>query len=277
MTTNHEIGTSPDPVGHFDEAAEHYAGKYYRDTERTFMTVRQVRVLELVDSLDLPPGASVLDAGCGPGYLLEALAGRRFRLHGMDGAVGMLRSARTRLEAAGPEFPVDFQQGDIEHLPYATSTFDLVCSTGVIEYLAEDQRVVSELVRVLKPGGFLILPVTNQLSPINWLDGPVEALKRRAWFRRPFNAIWRRMGQRPVLPRNFPVRLHRPGRFRSTLAAHGLELLDDVYFYFLPWPRPLDQLIPGPTHALGKRLERFGRSWIGPLAEGYLTLSRKRT
>lgn len=276
MSTSEEIGTSSDPVGHFDEAADHYAGKYYQDSERTFMTVRQHRVLELVDSIGLPQAADVLDAGCGPGYLLAELAARRFRLHGMDGAAGMLRNAEARLAALAPDPPVSFRQGDIEHLPYDDESFDLVCSTGVIEYLATDERVLREFFRVLKPGGYLILPVTNVWSPVVWLDTPVEFLKRQGWFRRPFNSVWQRLGQRPILPRNFHVRLHRPAKFRAALRGAGFDLLDDVFFYFLPWPRPLDQLFPGPSHAIGKRMERLGRSPIGLVAEGYLTLSRKQ-
>jgi ubiquinone/menaquinone biosynthesis C-methylase UbiE len=275
MSAEDEFGASPDPVGHFDEVADHYAGKYYQDTARTFMTVRQLRVLELVDSLNLPAASDVLDAGCGPGYLLEALVGRGFRLSGMDGASGMLRNARARLEAARPEFPVSFEQGDIEDLPYGDASFDLVCSTGVIEYLSGDERVLREFFRVLRPGGHLILPVTNVWSPIVWLDGPVECLKRKSWFRRPFNAIWQRLGQRPILPRNFRVRLHRPGQFRASIREAGFSLVDDVYFYFLPWPRPMDQLFPGPSHSIGRRLEPLGRSPLGAIAEGYLTLSKK--
>ncbi len=270
-----EIGTAPDPVDHFDEAADHYAGKYYQDSERTFMTVRQVRVLELVESLGLPEGSMVLDAGCGPGYLLAALSRFGFKLHGMDGAVGMLRNARALTAETSPDRPVLFEQGDIEHLPYQDESFDLVCSTGVIEYLATDARVLSEFYRVLRPGGYLVLPVTNVLSPVVWLDGPVEYLKRQAWFRRPYNAVWQRLGQRPILPRNFKVRLHRPGGFRKSLREAGFELVDDLFFYFLPWPRPLDQFFPGPTHGLGRRMEGWARSPLGPMGEGYLTLTRK--
>jgi len=275
MSTHDEIGVSPNPVEHFDEAADHYQGKYYQDSARTFMIVRQARVLELIDSLSLPTGSTVLDAGCGPGYLLAELAGRGFRVHGMDGATGMLRNARARLDALSPAFPWDLRQGDIEALPYEDQSFDLVCSTGVIEYLSGDERVLSEFSRVLRPGGRLVLPVTNAWSPVVWLDGPVEFLKRQNWFRRPYNALWERLGQRPILPRNFTVRLHRPARFKRALAAAGFALIDDLYFYFLPWPRPLDQFFPGPSHAIGRRMESLGRSPLGLLAEGYLTLSRK--
>ena len=57
----------------FDSNVEDYEAKHYRGQVHSFMTVRQRRVLELVDALGLPEGTPALDAGCGPGYLLEAL------------------------------------------------------------------------------------------------------------------------------------------------------------------------------------------------------------
>ena len=270
-----DIQPSEDAVAHFSDTADHYASKHYDDAVRSFMTVRQVRVLELIDGLDLPDGAEALDAGCGPGYLVEQLASRGFKVSALDGAEGMLRKARARLEATECPFAVDFRQGDIERLPYEDERFDLVLSTGVIEYLATDERALGEMHRVLRPGGHLVLPVTNRWATTLWLDGGVELLKRQRWFRTPVNALLGRLGRPPVLPRHFDVRRHRPARFRSALEKAGFRILDDVYFYFLPWPRPLDQLLPGASAAIGSRMERLGRSRLGLVAEGYLTLSVK--
>jgi ubiquinone/menaquinone biosynthesis C-methylase UbiE len=268
-------GTSPDPVGHFDETAAHYAATQYDDAIRSFMTVRQARVLEFVDALDLPPGADVLDAGCGPGYLVEQFAVRGFRVAGMDGAEGMLRIARARIETAPPPIDVTFKQGDIESLPYEAESFDLVCSTGVIEYLSDDVTVLADMYRVLRPGGHLVLPVTNAWSPVNWLDAPVEVLKRQRWFRRSFNRTMEGLGRRPIVPRHFVVRKHRPGRFRDALSAAGFRVVDQVYFYFLPWPRPIDKLLPRASATIGDRMERLGRSPMGVIAEGFLALAVK--
>lgn len=259
----------------FDENVGDYEAKHYGAQVRSFMTVRQTRILELVDSLGLPRGAKVLDAGCGPGYLLEALARRGFQVYGLDAAQGMVRSTRARLTAANPEYLFTLEVGNIENLPFGNETFDLVCSAGVIEYLREDRTVLGELFRLLRSGGALILPVTNFWSPVNYLDFFVEFLKRQRWFRRPFNALWQRLGHRPVLPRHFRVRRHRPAKLRQSLTEAGFVLRDEVYFYFLPWPRPLDRLFPKATATAERSLAPYGRSWIGPFAEGYLTLSFK--
>jgi ubiquinone/menaquinone biosynthesis C-methylase UbiE len=260
----------------FDANVADYEAKHYGHAARTFMTVRQRRVLELVDRLQLAPGTPVLDAGCGPGYLLEALAARGLQVSGMDGSAGMLQSAEARLAAAQPRFPFTLRQGDIEKLPFDDAQFELVLSTGVIEYLKGDAIVLREMFRVLKPGGHLILPVTNFWSPVNSFDGLIEWLKRQSWFRVPFNAVWERLGHGPLLPRDFVVRKHRAAAFRRSLAQAGFRLEDQLYFHFLPWPRPFDRLLPRLSVRLGEKMENpLARSRFGWLGEGYLTLSRR--
>jgi ubiquinone/menaquinone biosynthesis C-methylase UbiE len=266
------VHQSDPAVRFFDTTARDYESRHYGEAVRSFMTVRQERVLEFVDSLGLPPGARVLDAGCGPGYLLDALARRGFRVCGLDAADGMLHCARTRLGGAA----AGFSQGSIEHLPFADGVFDLVCSTGVIEYLERDTVALAEMTRVLRSGGHLIVPVTNRWSPINWFDFLIESLKRRETFRRSFNAVWTRFGRQPVLPRHFKVRQHGPAEFRASLHQAGIRLVDDVYFHFLPWPHPLDQFFPRATAVIGSKMERLGKSWLGPMAEGYLVRAVKQ-
>jgi SAM-dependent methyltransferase len=262
-------------VQFFDNSAEQYQTLHYGPGVRSFMTVRQARVLEIADTLGLPAGARVLDAGCGPGHLLRALASRGFRVTGMDASPGMLRVARATLEGLASAFPVSFALGNIELLPFRDGAFDLVCSNGVIEYLREDRVALLEMFRVLRPGGRLILPVTNAWSPINWFDFVLETLKRREWLLSSFNALWKRLGQVEVRARRFRVRRHPPGRFRAALAQAGFQLEDALYFHFLPWPHPLDRLLPGPSAAIGGRMERLARSWAGPIGEGYLALASK--
>lgn len=262
-------------VEFFHESAGDYDDKHYGPRARSFMTVRQDRVLEFVDRLALPPGSKALDAGCGPGHLVLALARRGFRMWALDGAEGMLRAARARVEAAQPAHPVDFRQGDIEKLPYGDAEFDLVLSTGVIEYLKNDTQVLREFFRVLRPGGHLILPVTNALSPVLALDFVIEPLKRQAWLLGMFNAVWTRLGRSAIRPRHFEVRRHRVSVFRASLQAAGFDVKDGVYFHLLPWPRPLDQFFPRATAYLGERMETRARSALGVAGEGYVVLCRR--
>jgi SAM-dependent methyltransferase len=180
-----------------------------------------------------------------------------------------------RLRTFHPDRTFRLELGSIEALPFADASFEVVCTAGVVEYLKDDHAVLSEMYRVLRPGGYLLYPVTNLLSPVDYLDFAVEFLKRRPTLLRVFNAVWTRTGHAAVLPRHFAVRRHRPAALRADLAAHGFTLADSLFFFFLPFPRPLDKFFRTVSSSVGARMEHLGRSRLGPLGEGYLTLSRK--
>jgi ubiquinone/menaquinone biosynthesis C-methylase UbiE len=261
--------------GFFDSQVSEYETKHYGAKVRSLMTERLISVLETVDNLLLPRGSKILDAGCGPGFLLEAFAKSGFQVSGIDMSDKMLRRSAERLKIICPEFPVNLDIGNVEELPYEDNYFDLVCSTGVIEYLAHDHVVLKEIFRVLRPGGYLVLPVTNYWSPINCFDFVIEFITKRKRLLSVFNLVWQRLGQDSVLARDFHIRRHKPSELRKSLIESGFIFVDGFYFHFMPWPRPFDQLFPRATSFLGQKLERFRGTCIGPLGEGYLTLSRK--
>jgi SAM-dependent methyltransferase len=253
----------------FDSAVAEYEEQHYGAGARSLMSVRLERILAFVDALALPAGSRALEAGCGPGHLAAGLARRRLEVLAVDTSPAMLRRARAR--AGGPPAP-SFQVASIEHLPFRDASVDLACSAGVLEYLACDAAALGEIHRVLRPGGYALLSVTNFWSPAGWLDFAVEAAKRNAALRRAVNALQPR---HPLRPRYFVVRRHRPAAFRGALAAAGLEVARHEYFYLLPWPHPFDRLFPRATARLNRRLEARVQGRLGGLAEGYLVLARR--
>ncbi|HEY8154138.1 MAG TPA: methyltransferase domain-containing protein [Myxococcota bacterium] len=267
------MSEQPEARAFFRSAVVEYDRAHY--SARSFMTVRLARVLECVDALALPPGARVLECGCGPGHLVAALLARGFQVVAIDTSSAMLALTRERARASHAGPPPRLQLASLEQLPHRDASFDLVLSTGVIEYLPGDATALREMGRVLRPGGHLVLSVTNAWSPIFVAEFAIEFLKRRAALLGAFNALWTRLGRPPVRARHFPVRRHRPGRLREAFAAAGFKLEDGVYFHFLPWPHPLDQLFPRLSARLGAPLERFGRGPLGVLGEGYLAVGEK--
>ncbi len=258
----------------FQSSVDDYDALHYGAGTRSLMTVRLQRMLEAIDRLGLPPGARVLEAGCGPGHLAEALAARGLEVWALDASRSMLQLTDKRLRRRDPASNPRLMLGSIEQLPVPAASFDLVCSAGVIEYLVNDDQVMAEFRRALRPGAHLVLPFTNYWSIAGYLDFAVEALKRQPWFLAPVNAIIRRIGGVQVRPRHFRVRRHRPAEARRNLASAGLALRDSFYFHFLPWPHPFDRLFPRATAWLGGRMEGMDRSPLGPLGgEGYLTIS----
>jgi ubiquinone/menaquinone biosynthesis C-methylase UbiE len=95
--------------------------------------------------------STVLDAACGTGRYAAYLAGRGHRVIGVDRSPDMLAKARQKL----PES--DFREGDLEALPLEAESVDAaVCALAMV-HLAEVDRAVAELTRVVRPGGRVII------------------------------------------------------------------------------------------------------------------------
>jgi 2-polyprenyl-6-hydroxyphenyl methylase / 3-demethylubiquinone-9 3-methyltransferase len=101
---------------------------------------------------------SVLDVGCGAGFLSNALAAAGHQVTGIDQAHGAMQVAREK-DAQGT---VVYQVADARELPYPSSHFDVVCAMDVLEHVVPWQAVVSEAARVLKPGGLFIFYTFNR-------------------------------------------------------------------------------------------------------------------
>jgi len=107
----------------------------------------------------LKEGETVLDLGSGPGmdcFLAASRVGKNGRVIGVDMTPEMLDRAR-RNAAKGDYSNVEFRLGEIENLPVADSAVDVVISNCVINLCPDKKRVFSEIYRVLKPGGRLMV------------------------------------------------------------------------------------------------------------------------
>ncbi len=121
----------------------------------------------------------------------------------------------------------------------------------------------------------MVVSTTNRISPAGYLDGMVEALKRRPWALRPLNAVLDRLGRTRARPREFTVRKHRPKHFHAEVRRAGFDVVSEAFFHFLPWPHPFDRIFPGPTDRLGRRLEGLRDSALRWIGEGYMIVARK--
>jgi 2-polyprenyl-3-methyl-5-hydroxy-6-metoxy-1,4-benzoquinol methylase len=108
-----------------------------------------------VARMELEPGTRVLDIACGTGNVTIPLARRGVGATGLDMMPHLLEEARAR--AAREGLPIRFDEGFAEMLPYPDGSFDLVVSMFGIMFSPLPRTVVSEMTRILTPGGRLAL------------------------------------------------------------------------------------------------------------------------
>jgi SAM-dependent methyltransferase len=189
------------------------------------------------------PCEAFLDAGCGDGRYLAALAGELPpRRAGVDISERILETARVRVDA-------DFRQGNLEALPFADGEFDLVLCSQVIEHVLDADAAMAELVRVLRPGGTLVISTDNVRNYVTrGLNAPRTLAVRALRLRGVRGRI-----ESPATPYtrvSFRALLERAG-----LTVDGLE----TFRFHLMWPldaRPLTRLLNAadarlPAHGLG--------------------------
>ncbi len=151
-----EPHTAEQQPDHYDAFAEAYA----RANENGLFNRWYARPA-VVDLLGDVAGRRILDAGCGSGPLLADLTERGASVAGFDASQAMIGLARERL---GGE--ADLKVADLTRpLPYDSEAFDDVLAVLVLHYLEDWSVPLSELRRVLKPGGRLVVVVNHPVIP----------------------------------------------------------------------------------------------------------------
>jgi SAM-dependent methyltransferase len=104
-----------------------------------------------LDRLPLPAGARVLDAGCGSGRTLQELVDY--------GEVSGIELNAEAAELARSRGHGEVQIGRLEELPWPEGSFDLITCLDVVEHVPDDVAALAELLRVCRPGGWLLVTV----------------------------------------------------------------------------------------------------------------------
>jgi ubiquinone/menaquinone biosynthesis C-methylase UbiE len=113
-----------------------------------------------------------VDLGCGPGYLVAEMAQQAPELHvtGVDLSDEMLAEAEEYARQQDVDQAVSFRKGDVQQIPFADGSVDLVISTLSLHHWSDPVAVLDEVARVLCPGGsFLIFDLRRDLSAPAWL------------------------------------------------------------------------------------------------------------
>lgn len=167
------------------------------------------------DKLDLTPSSRLLDVGCGTGRHLLELSRYEGTFIGLDMAPDDLKSMRYLLAMARREgrvkASVHIAQGDGMQLPFEDDEFSHVICTETLEHVDDDEAMLRELVRVLRPGGVLVISVPDEYS---------ERL------------LWRLSSRYRTAPGGH-VRIYRRKRIKALLAESGAEAYSIQYRHSL--------------------------------------------
>lgn len=113
----------------------------------------------------LPQSAELLDIGCSAGYHVRHLVRKAKRVVAIDVDRVALEVARRRVKSSR----VAFVHYDGQNLPFADTSFDAVSMLDVLEHVGDREQLVSEIVRVLRPGGTWTVTVPYR-GPLGWLS-----------------------------------------------------------------------------------------------------------
>ena len=152
--------------------------------------------LEFLTQADvLKPDDKILEIGCGIGSVVFKLSEQGYEVTGTDIsgeaiAYGQKKYGDIRLEVQAAEI-----------LPYDAKSFDVVLSFDLFEHVAATDRHLSEVGRVLRPGGHYLLQTPNKYS----------------------NAVYETVWTKSLQWRRYHPSLHSPGQLKRRLAKHGFE------------------------------------------------------
>jgi ubiquinone/menaquinone biosynthesis C-methylase UbiE len=164
------------------------------------------------------PGAAAADVGTGAGHLAVALAKRGVRVAAIDASEPMLAHVAQNAARAGVAHLVVPIASDVQQLELASATCDVVVAIGLLPWVQQPKLALGEIVRITKPGGYVIVTMDNAWSLARGLD-PDWHESARGFLHRFRRLIARHSLEAPPVRRPAAARL---SDFEQLLLSSGL-------------------------------------------------------
>jgi trans-aconitate methyltransferase len=168
----------------------------------------------VLEWLNAQPGERILDLGCGDGQLTARIAATGASVVGLDASAQMATAARAR--------GIDVAEGSAEKMPYAAQSFDAVFSNAALHWVRDHDAMMSEVKRVLKPGGRFVAEMGGHGNVAAILVAVSAALARHGFEGREDNVNY------------YPT----PVGYTRRLTAHGFAV---ERMELIPRPTPLGE------------------------------------
>jgi len=207
----------------FDDCVDHYA------SEREQLPYFRAQLKIMQSMLAGEAVGRVLDLGCAAGAEIVTLRGMGHKVIGADLSERMVEVCHKRFAGDGA---VQVLCAEADRLPLASDSVDHVVCLGVFEFLRDYSPALTEITRVLRPNGLVVLAVPSAISVYNITDRVVAAT---------VGPIWRaakRAVTRQAKPAGDSRRLNlcKPWQFRRQLREHGLTPERDAYSNVFLYP-----------------------------------------
>lgn len=261
---------------HFAASSAYWTNIYeVGDVEGVIYRKRQSVVLGLAQKLALSADAPILEIGCGSGFASVQLALRGYTIQAVDPVDAMIQRTRRHAEEAGVGDRVITSRRTAYDLGYPDNTFDLVLKIGVAPWLDSLDNALREVVRVLRPGGYLIATADNWWRLNQWLDPryfpPLRPMRRR------LRDVLERRGL--TGPREASARLHSIREFDARLFNAGLKKIKATTVGFGPFSFLGCKLLPPScgvrVHDLLQDLADKGVPILRSMGSHYIVLAAK--
>ena len=231
--------------------------EYVHEREQQVSFVSQKRI---VIQMLLGGRGRLLEVGCGPGIMLPDLLAMGFDVRAIDVSAEMIRRAEQRMTGHPLARRCRLAVGDVERLEFGEGAFDAVLAMGVLEYLPACDGALREMVRVLRPGGHLVLTVPNRAAAYHVASSAYLAARRLVG--RPRRTA-------------YPARPFLPWTLDRQLARLGMRKIESQACNFIFFP--LKELHERASDALNRALSPISRLPIAPLLGAQYVVKAQKT
>jgi ubiquinone/menaquinone biosynthesis C-methylase UbiE len=239
------LGEQEQLNSYFSQHASDWADIYQRDDLQALIHQQRLRILLDWAKIIAPSGdLRALEIGCGAGLASVALAERGYSVEAIDTVQTMIERTNARAIKAQQQANVRASLGDVRSISFPDHTFDFLVALGVLPWLHSIDQALLEMLRVLRPGGYLVVTMDNRWSLARVVDplrNPLlNPVKELAW------RILQRFGRMRVAVRPCQMSVR---KFDAKLRAAGFEIVRSVTLGFGPF-RMFDHEIMSPSAAV---------------------------